>query len=222
MVRIAIIADSPVVSAGLRSLLAAQTDLTVIETPRASGERADSGLGRGTAPDADVIVWAPTRAEIGDTERPLDSEELDGAPFSPRLVVLLPDMDAATTGEAVRGGASAVLSADVDSTELIAAIRAVAAGLIVLPRTLVSELMEAVRETSPLDAPTGAPPALTQREGEVLALLVEGRANKVIAARLGISEHTVKTHIASVYEKLGARNRAEAVVAAARHGLVML
>ncbi len=222
MVRIAILADSPVVSAGLRSLLAAETDVTVVDTPRASGQSLLSGLGRSAAPDADVIVWAPTRAEISDTERPLDAEELDGAPFSPRLVVLLPDMDAATTGEAVRGGASAVLSADVDRTELIAAIRAVAAGLMVLPRTLVSELMGAVRETPALDESTGPPPALTQREGEVLALLVEGRANKVIAARLGISEHTVKTHIASVYEKLRARNRAEAVVAAARHGLVIL
>lgn len=221
MVRIAIIADSPVVSAGLRSLLAAETDVTVIETPRASGQSLLSGPGHDAAPEADVVVWAPTRAEISDTDRPLDAEDLDGAPFSPRLVVLLPDMDAATTGEAVRGGASAVLSTDVDSTELIAAIRAVAAGLIVLPRGLVSELLGAAHETSPPEESTGAP-ALTQREGEVLALLVEGRANKVIAARLGISEHTVKTHIASVYEKLRARNRAEAVVAAARHGLVML
>jgi DNA-binding NarL/FixJ family response regulator len=63
---------------------------------------------------------------------------------------------------------------------------------------------------------------LTPREREVLALLAEGLANKMIAPRLGISEHTVKTHVAAVYEKLHARNRAEAVVAAARQGLLLL
>jgi DNA-binding NarL/FixJ family response regulator len=222
MVRIAIVTDSPVVAAGLRSLLAAETDLAVIDTPHASDQGLLASLGRAAAPEADVLLWAPARGEMADGERLLDSEELGVTPFAPPLVVLLPEMDATTTGEAVRGGASAVLSVDADRAELMAAIRAVAVGLVVLPRTFISELIGPARETSPPDESVGPPAALTQREGEVLALLVEGRANKVIAARLGISEHTVKTHIASVYEKLRARNRAEAVVAAARHGLVML
>jgi DNA-binding CsgD family transcriptional regulator len=63
---------------------------------------------------------------------------------------------------------------------------------------------------------------LTPREREVLALLAEGLPNKLIAPRLGISENTVKAHVASIYDKVGASNRAEAVVAAARLGLLML
>jgi DNA-binding NarL/FixJ family response regulator len=222
MVRVAIVADSPVVYAGLRSLLAPETDLVVLETSRASGASLPSGPERAAPPEADVIVWVPTRAEISDGDRRLDSEEVSGVAFSPGVVVLLPDMDAATASETVRGGASAVLPADADGVELVAAIRAAAAGLVALPRTLISQVIRAAREPSPADEAIGAPPLLTQRESEVLALLVEGRANKVIAARLGISEHTVKTHVAAVYEKLRARNRAEAVVAAARHGLVIL
>ena len=64
--------------------------------------------------------------------------------------------------------------------------------------------------------------ALTPREREVLALLAQGRANKQIAPRLGITEHTVKAHVAAIYEKLGAGNRAEAAIAAARLGLLLL
>jgi DNA-binding NarL/FixJ family response regulator len=64
--------------------------------------------------------------------------------------------------------------------------------------------------------------ALTPRERQVLALLAEGLANKAIAPRLGITEHTVKAHVAAIYDKLHAGNRAEAVVAAARQGLLLL
>jgi DNA-binding NarL/FixJ family response regulator len=65
-------------------------------------------------------------------------------------------------------------------------------------------------------------PGLTPREIEVLAMLAEGLGNKVIAARLGISDHTVKTHVAAIFGKLGVSTRAEAVAFAARLGLIML
>ena len=64
--------------------------------------------------------------------------------------------------------------------------------------------------------------SLTSREREVLALLAQGLANKAIAPRLGISEHTVKAHVASIFGKLGAGTRAEAVVTAARLGILLL
>ncbi|MGH7528065.1 MAG: response regulator transcription factor, partial [Gemmatimonadales bacterium] len=63
---------------------------------------------------------------------------------------------------------------------------------------------------------------LTARETEVLGMLAEGIGNKLIAARLGISEHTVKTHVAAIFGKLGVSTRAEAVASAARLGLIML
>ena len=73
----------------------------------------------------------------------------------------------------------------------------------------------------PID--TDVPPvALTQREKQVAELLVEGASNKVIARRLGISVHTTKFHVAAVLEKLGARNRSDAVAISLRDGLVAL
>jgi DNA-binding NarL/FixJ family response regulator len=71
-------------------------------------------------------------------------------------------------------------------------------------------------------AQSGAAPPLTARELEVLQLLAEGAANKEIARRLGISAHTVKFHLAAIFAKLGAASRTEALVAAARRGLVLI
>jgi DNA-binding CsgD family transcriptional regulator len=71
-----------------------------------------------------------------------------------------------------------------------------------------------------MHTPPGAP--LTAREREVLALLAEGLGNKVIAARLGLSEHTVKTHVTAILAKLDADTRAEAVAVGARAGLILL
>jgi two-component system nitrate/nitrite response regulator NarL len=94
--------------------------------------------------------------------------------------------------------------------------------LIVMQPLVSTELVGAGAQASDTSSNATSAMPLTKREAEVLALLSQGLANKVIAARLGISEATVKTHIAAVYEKLNARNRAEAVVAAARHGLITL
>jgi DNA-binding NarL/FixJ family response regulator len=117
-----------------------------------------------------------------------------------------------------------VLTIDASAEELRSALRAIAAGLVVVHAAVSAELLAGARRvpTAARTAAAATPTPLTSREREVLALLAQGLANKVIASRLGITEHTVKTHVAAVYEKLHARNRAEVLVAAARQGLVLL
>jgi two-component system nitrate/nitrite response regulator NarL len=87
----------------------------------------------------------------------------------------------------------------------------------VLPPALASGWLRAPAAPGP-----GGPDALTAREREVLALLAEGLGNKAIAARLDISEHTAKFHVNAILSKLGAGSRAEAIVLAARRGLILL
>ena len=138
------------------------------------------------------------------------------------LVVLLEDLDGEAGARMLRAGARAVLPRSAAPEEIRAAVRAAAAGLASLPAALSGALLEG----TPPDG-VGAPVdtedhVLTTRERQVLTLLGEGLVNKEIAARLGISEHTVKTHLAAIYEKLDASNRAEAVARGLRRGLIML
>jgi DNA-binding NarL/FixJ family response regulator len=108
-----------------------------------------------------------------------------------------------------------VVSPDAPPEELSAAIVAVAQGLVVLPRALTGLLLghEAIEEHME---------PLTTREREVLGLLGRGLSNKMIARDLRISEHTVKFHVSSIYAKLGAASRTEAVGLGARLGLISL
>src|SRR5919202_458193 len=87
---------------------------------------------------------------------------------------------------------------------------------------LVAALTAAELRPSPQLAAATSNQPLTPRELEVLGMLAEGLGNKIVAARLGISEHTVKTHVASILPKLDAGTRAEAVAIGARLGLIML
>ena len=106
---------------------------------------------------------------------------------------------------------------DATAEEIEGAIHAVHAGLAVTTPTALAELLP---EPQPLAEELAEP--LSDRELEVLDLLAEGLSNKLIAHRLSISEHTVKTHVASIFAKLGASSRTEAVSQAIRRGLVML
>ena len=112
--------------------------------------------------------------------------------------------------KALRAGVRAVLPRDVAPEQLRAALEAAAAGLVVIhPSELDTVLSAAIGPSAPLDELLEP---LTRREREVLQMLAAGLANKEIAARLAISDHTVKFHIASILGKLGASTRTEAVL----------
>lgn len=119
-----------------------------------------------------------------------------------------------------RGLIRAVLPRDAASGEILAAIDAVAAGLVALH----PEALEPLRGRAPIPTRAEPDPArpLTAREIEVLGMLAEGLGNKIIAARLGISTHTAKFHVAAIMAKLGAGSRTEAVTMGMRRGLVVI
>jgi DNA-binding NarL/FixJ family response regulator len=110
-----------------------------------------------------------------------------------------------------------VLARTASADAIVAAVEAAAAGLVVLPSDAVVEMPQ-----STVARAVTAPEALTAREAQILALLAEGLVNKQIAARLGISSHTVKTHLGALFHKLGVTTRAEAVAAGARAGVILL
>jgi len=132
-------------------------------------------------------------------------------------VLLLDCSDSPMVVAALRAGVRGTISRDATPEEIEAAIQAVNAGLVVLAAGSLPDLLPGPRlATEALAEP------LTERELEVLNLIAEGQSNKLIAHTLGISEHTVKTHVASIFVKLGAGSRTEAVSQAIRRGLVML
>jgi NarL family two-component system response regulator YdfI len=128
--------------------------------------------------------------------------------FEPRRVI-----------EALRAGVRAVLPSDISAEQLVASLEAVAAGLVVMHPTEVGAMFPLTSASQPLAV---LPESLTRRETEVLQMLASGLANKEIAARFAISEHTVKFHVASILGKLGAGSRTEAVTLGIRRGLVLL
>lgn len=142
----------------------------------------------------------------------LPMDELTPAP----AIVLLGEIP--WTADALRLGVRAVLPPDASAAEILAALQAAAAGLSVIdPR----DLEALISAGSPQPAAEPATP-VTARELEVLRMPAEGAANKTIAWKLGISEHTVKFHVAQILAKLNAGTRTEAVTLGIRQGLILL
>ncbi|MFL5357994.1 LuxR C-terminal-related transcriptional regulator [Archangium sp.] len=204
-VRLALVAEDPLARGALSRALSEQGGGLVVI---ASGTLAEVESSRSdAAPDA--VLWdvGLHPAEPGGR---MDAPDL-GAP----VLALVPDESA---GEgALSAGARGLLFRDVAPATLLAALRAVARGLSVFDPAL-----SALRTPARASSSTAAPEGLTPREREVLALLAEGLSNKAIAERLDISEHTAKFHVNAVLAKLGVQRRTEAVVRAARLGLVTL
>ncbi len=234
-VRVAIVADSAVLRAGLAALVAGEPSIEVVGALDGARAMLDGGSVASAlhahvdqlAPD--VVLWVPS--DLADVDMRTDDGDganahLDGEPTS-AYVAVVDRVDAAWARQALAAGAGAVVGLDIDADSMVAVIRAVAAGLTVLPLAVSSALLSERLgiEHPPAALAVSIDPAsssLTRREREVLSLVAEGLPNKLIAPRLGISENTVKAHVASIYDKVGAGNRAEAVVAAARLGLLMI
>jgi DNA-binding NarL/FixJ family response regulator len=166
--------------------------------------------------DVDVLVMAAEAGPDEDLKRALIQREGRLA-----LLLLTDDPQVAKSLLHLPLRAWGVLALDSNPDELIAAVRALHEGLLVGAPALMEPLLLrllAAEETNP--EPLLEP--LTERETQVLQLLAQGLANKQIATSLAISEHTVKFHVSSVYAKLGATNRTEAVRLGVQHGLVLL
>jgi DNA-binding NarL/FixJ family response regulator len=157
------------------------------------------------------------------------ARDLEPLPPIPVVVLLRgpPSREAMLT--LLAAGVRGVLPDDSTAEEIAAACEAAAAGLVTLSPDHVGDLVGARTAASSArdfgdgrSRSTARPPALTPREREILAMLAEGLPNKLIAARLGISDHTVKTHLEAIFDKLDASNRAEAVARAVRMGLLLL
>ncbi|MEM1125708.1 MAG: response regulator transcription factor [Bacteroidota bacterium] len=155
-------------------------------------------------------------AEVASTDDTLADLDLVAGPAErvhEGALVLVADADQARTAWAA--GARGLLPRDVDGPTLLAALVAVAQGAVVLDASLAGELI-------PAAVAVDEAAALTGREQEVLALLAEGLPNKLIADQLGITERTARYHVAQILAKLGVQSRTEAVVQAARLGLIAL
>ena len=203
MIRIGIYSASPFARAGLEQALAADPRFEV--AGRGSHDEADE------APD--VVLVDGMAEEIAK----LQSVRISADPL--RFVLLTDAVDSAALGELVPLGVRAILPRDSTSTEIGAAVEAVAAGLMALTPEWIEDLLPADRNES---GPADLHEHLTAREMEVLALLAEGEGNKEIADRLNISENTAKFHVSSILGKLGATTRTEAVSRGYRLGLILI
>jgi len=144
---------------------------------------------------------------------------LDDAIRPPATVLLSDDPSVGLTRAALGAGVRAVLPRGSTVRQIAAAIDAVVAGLVIVHPSALPALRPApARSASTADARQ----PLTPREIEVLGMIAEGLGNKEIAARLGLSGHTVKFHIAAILAKLGAGSRTEAVTIGLRHGLILI
>jgi two-component system, NarL family, nitrate/nitrite response regulator NarL len=197
--RVLIVGDDPLARGGVSALLAGREDVAIV------GQAAPDALSPDSAAAADAIAWDAGPSGVAGGERIREAS-------APVVALVSAEADAA---EALRAGARGVLLRGASADALAAALVAASRGLAVLDGGLQDTL---VRAAPPLR--TGE--RLTPREREVLGLLAEGLSNKAIAARLGISDHTAKFHVNAILGKLGAETRSEAIVLAARRGLVIL
>ena len=204
-IRIAVVATSAVRRAGLESIVRSHADFYLAGSFGSVASLVP--FARNTKLDVIVID--------SDSIRDLLLE-----PISEAAIVLLTEVsDARLVARLLRIGVRAILSRESDPDNVLSAIYAVYDGLVLLS-TATAESLAAVYGDQPLEVEDEMSEEITSRETDVLRMLAEGLVNKEIAARLGISEHTVKFHISSILDKLGASTRTEAVTLGIRRGLI--
>ena len=206
-IRILIVDDHPVVRDGLRGVLSAEPDLAVV------GEAGDGAeaLARVAASDdpVDVVLMDLRMPVMGGVEA---IKQLRRTGSGPRVLVLTTFDTDRDVLPAIEAGATGYLLKDTPREELLRAVRAAHRGEAVLSPAVSGRLMGQVR--SPAEE------ALSARELEGLQLVAAGATNREAARKLFISEATIKTHLLHIYAKLDVRDRASAVSAAYRRGLL--
>jgi len=213
VIRVVVADDQTAVREGLAVLLGLLDDVTVV------GSAADGAeaLALVAAHGADVVLMD---LRMPGTDGVAATARLRAEHPQVKVVVLTTYAEDADIIAALQAGALGYLTKDAGRVQIAQAIRAAAAGQSVLDPQVQQRLLAAAAQ-APVAAPGATlPDGLTAREGEVLALIADGLANREIARRLYISEVTVKSHINRIFAKTGVRDRAQAVQYAYRNGLV--
>jgi DNA-binding NarL/FixJ family response regulator len=213
VIRLVVADDQELVRDGFCSILSREPDLQVAGQA-ADGVEAIAATAR-TRPD---VVLLDIRMPVMDGLQA--GRRILAAAAAPRVLMLTTFDADEYVYEALRFGASGFLLKDVRSGELVEAVRTVAAGQALLSPSITRRLIERYVRAGPGPVPPPAVTGLTPREREVLLLIAEGLSNAEIAARLYLSEATVKTHVNRLLSKLGLRDRVQAVVLAYETGLI--
>jgi DNA-binding NarL/FixJ family response regulator len=213
-ISVALVDDQPLVRMGLRVLVQSESDLELVG--EAENGRQGVDLVRRTRPDVVLMdIRMPQLDGIAALRQIVGDPALAGV----RVIMLTTFELDEYVFEALQGGAAGFLIKDSEPAEMLKAIRVVAAGESLLSPSVTRRVVESftsrtvVRKHPQLSE-------LTEREREVLALIGEGLNNEEIAARLVVSPATARTHVSRTMIKLGARDRAQAVVIAYQSGLV--
>ena len=209
--RVLLVGEDPLARSGLALLLAREPGIAIVaERPEQSAvadlaaEMAASG--------AALILW-----DLGpDPESHLETLALAARESGAPILALLEPGSGERTLATLADGARGALARSAPPARIAAALVAIASGLLVIDEPPAGSGAHAARSAELMAEP------LTPREQDVLRLLAEGLATKQIASRLGVSEHTAKSHVNAILAKLGAESRTEAVVRAARLGLIAI
>ena len=212
MIRVFLIAASPLARPALQNRLKGQSMKIV-----GSAASIDALGGNLSDSQADVLL-VDTAGEPSESviESLVDSDLAAEIP----IVLLSEAASPVASVQAAQAGIRALLPSEISTDQLAAALQAAASGLVIFHPTEIPAAFPAVAPASQPLAELREP--LTRREREVLQMLAAGLANKEIAARLNISDHTAKFHVAAILGKLGAATRTEAVALGIRRGLVLL
>ena len=203
-IRVLIVDDHPTFRMGLASLVNSQTDMKVT-AECGTGEEAMEVYRTGLF---DVVLMDLRLPGLGGVETTLALMSRDAG----AKVVVITTYDAdEDVYRALQAGAKSYLLKDMSTAQIIGTIRSVHLGTSELPSVIAQRLDARLQRQG-----------LTAREQEVLLLLVKGRSNKEIASALFISEETVKSHLKTLFGKLGVRDRTDAAISAIRHGIVHL
>jgi DNA-binding NarL/FixJ family response regulator len=210
-IRALIVDDHPVTREGLRTALSMSDDAVVVVGEAASGEEAVTAV-RELSPDVVFMdVRMPGMDGIEATRR------IREASPETRVILITIDESRGAISDAIQAGVSGYLLKDASPEDLVGAARnAVEGNAVIHPqptKTFIEEVHLAEVEG------TKAMP-LSKREREILQKVADGATTRQVATDLGISPHTVKTHLERIFEKLGANDRAQAVAIAIRTGIV--
>jgi two-component system, NarL family, response regulator YdfI len=214
--QVLVASTSAVGRAGLQTLIATDRSLEVVGRSASLATLAREI--EEVQPDVIVVQLDAFNESVLAEIQAISRDREDSHPLA--MVVLADTQHMAGLANAIRSGITALLPLGATSNEISGAIEAAAAGLIAVHPAF----LDVLSEVQPASRPPAEMPKspLTAREVEVLNLIAQGLGNKEIAWRLGISEHTVKFHIGSIFNKLDASSRTESVTLGIRAGLIML